>query len=608
MAGKNHTLKIFLLMTAMLAVSILSDASIITKDIAFAEESDIALNNNSSPKISKNIFSLNNEVMTNIELSVRELSLYQKCAQMVMPAVYRGALNPASKDYQKIIELVKDYGVGGIVLFQGNSTDQKNMIWRLQSLSKIPLLVSGDYENGLGMRIDDAVNFPHSMAIGATYNTDFAYQVGNATAIEGRKMGINFNLAPVADVNDNPLNPIINIRAYSQDKKDVSSFVNAFVKGSNDGKMLTSIKHFPGHGNTIVDSHHDLPRITGSKEYLLENELYPFIQAINKGIKTVMIGHLEVPSLDNNAGTPASLSYPIVTQLLKEELGFEGLIITDAIDMRAITRYYSQEEAAVKAVLAGNDIILSPLKPKEVIDAIYNAVNEEIINEARINESVKKILSAKYWLGLLDGNSVSGNPEFDKHKILAQRIADESITLLKNDDNILPLNLSEYSSIANVIVTDGVGGLITEYFGDILKKIRIDLTSSKVTRRSKKRDYDNVKSAALKSDLIIISSFIRVNAQQGPVEISSQQQKLISDFIRSGKKVILISFNNPYLISKFPDIKTYINTYSNTIFSQEAVLKAVLGEIEFKGKLPISIPGTNFKIGDGINFDLTINN
>lgn len=608
MAGKNHTLKIFLLMTAMLAVSIISDASIITNDIALAEESDNTLNNNSSPKISKNIFSLNNEVMNNIELSVRELSLYQKCAQMVMPAVYRGALNPASKDYQKIIELVKDYGVGGIVLFQGNSTDQKNMIWRLQSLSKIPLLVSGDYENGLGMRIDDAVSFPHGMAVGATYNTDYAYQVGNATAIEGRKIGINFNLAPVADVNDNPLNPIINIRAYSQDKKVVSSFVNAFVRGSDDGKMLTSIKHFPGHGNTIVDSHHDLPRITGSKEYLLQNELYPFIQAINKGIKTVMIGHLEVPSLDNNAGTPASLSYPIVTQLLKEELGFEGLIITDAIDMRAITRYYSQEEAAVKAVLAGNDIILSPLKPKEVIDAIYNAVNGGIINESRINESVKKILSAKYWLGLLDGNSVNGNPEFDKQKILAQRIADESITLLKNDDNILPINLSQYSSITNVIVTDGVGGLITEYFGDILKKKRKDLTSSKITRRSKKRDYDNSKSAASKSDLIIISSFIRVNTQQGPVEISSQQQELISDFIKSGKKVILISFNNPYLISKFPDVKTYINTYSNTVFSQEAALKALLGEIEFKGKLPISIPGTNFKIGDGIIFDLTLNN
>ena len=608
MVGKNHTFKIFLLMTTMLAVSIISDASIITNNIAFAEESDNTLNNNSSPKISNSIFSLNNELMNNIELSIRELSLYQKCAQMVMPAVYRGALNPASKDYQKIIELVKDYGVGGIVLFQGNSTDQKNIIWRLQSLSKIPLLVSGDYENGLGMRIDDAVSFPHGMAVGATYNTDYAYQVGNATAIEGRKIGINFNLAPVADVNDNPLNPIINIRAYSQDKKDVSSFVNAFVKGSDDGKMLTSIKHFPGHGNTIVDSHHDLPRISGSKEYLFQNELYPFIQAINKGIKAVMIGHLEVPSLDNNAGTPASLSYPIVTQLLKEELGFEGLIITDAIDMRAITRYYSQEEAAVKAVLAGNDIILSPLKPKEVIDAIYSAVNEGIINESRINESVKKILSAKYWLGLLDGNSINGNPEFDKQKILAQRIADESITLLKNYDNILPLNLSEYSSITNVIVTDGVGGLITEYFGDILKKKRNDLTSSKITRRSKKRDYDSAKSTTLKNDLIIISSFIRVNAQQGPVEISSQQQELISGFIKSGKKVILISFNNPYLISKFPDVKTYINTYSNTIFSQEAVLKALLGEIEFKGKLPISIPGTNFKIGDGIHFDLTLNN
>ncbi|MBS4034067.1 MAG: glycoside hydrolase family 3 C-terminal domain-containing protein [Ignavibacterium sp.] len=608
MVGNNHTLKIFFLMTAILAVSILSDASIITKDIAFAEESDITLNNNIKLEKSKNIFSLNNEVINNIVLSVSELTLYQKCAQMVMPAVYRGALNPASKDYQKIIELVKDYGVGGIVLFQGNSTDQKNLIWRLQSLSKIPLLVSGDYENGLGMRIDDGVSFPHSMAVGATYNADYAYQVGNATAIEGRKIGINFNLAPVADVNDNPLNPIINIRAYSQDKKVVSSFVNAFVRGSDDGKMLTSIKHFPGHGNTIVDSHDDLPRISGSKEYLIQNELYPFIQSIDKGIKALMIGHLEVPSLDNSSRIPATLSYPIVTQLLKEELGFEGLIITDAIDMRAITRYYSQEEAAVKAVLAGNDIILSPLKPKEVIDAIYSAVNEGIINEARINESVKKILSAKYWLGLLDGNSVNGNPEFEKQKNLAQKIADESITLLKNDDNILPLKLSEYSSIANIIVTDGVGGLITEYFGDMLKKRINDLTSSKITRRSKKRDYQNVKSTALKSDLIIISSFIRVNAQQGPVDISSQQQELISGFIKSGKKVILISFNNPYLISEFPDVQTYINTYSNTVFSQEAALKALLGEIEFKGKLPVSIPGTNFIIGDGIIFDLTLNN
>lgn len=604
---KNKSLKIFFIMIAMLAVSIISDASLITHDIIIAEENDTKMNDISSSTNTMNIFSLTDEDKSNLELSFNELTLYQKCAQMVMPAIYRGALNPASKEYQKIIELVRDYGVGGFVMFQGNSKDQATIISRLQILSKIPLLISGDYENGLGMRIDDAVSFPHSMAIGATKNPYFAYQVGKATAIEGRRLGINFNLAPVADVNDNPLNPIINTRAYSQDNKIVSSFVNAFVKGSDEGRMLSAVKHFPGHGNTQVDSHDDLPRINGSREYLLENELYPFVQSIRNNAKGIMIGHLEVPSLDNTGRIPATLSHPIITQLLKEELGFEGLIITDAIDMRAITKYYSQEEAAVKAVIAGNDIILSPLKPKEVIDAIFNAVNEGIIEESRINESVRKIYYAKYWLGLFDQASASDITESSDQEILAQQIADESITLLKNEENLFPVNLNEYKSITNIVVTDGIGGLITEYFGDLLKKQRYDVTSLKLTRRNNKRDYDKIRPVALKSDLIIISSFIRVNANQGPVDISSLQKDFIQNLIDSGKKVILISFNNPYLISKFPTVKSYINTYSNTTFSQQATLKAIIGKIEFKGTLPVSIPETNFNIGDGINYSLTFN-
>jgi beta-N-acetylhexosaminidase len=302
--------------------------------------------------------------------------------------------------------------------------------------------------------------------------------------------------------------------------------------------------------------------------------------------------------------------YPIrlSQNYLKEELGFEGLIITDAIDMRAITKYYSQEEAAVKAVLAGNDILLAPLKPKEVIEAIYNAVIEGVIEESRINESVKKIFFAKYWLGLFEDFSSESITDFENQKLIAKKIADESITLLKNEDNVLPLDLNDYKSITNIAVTDGSGGLITEYFGDLLKTNRYDINSLKITRQSRKRDYDKIKSAALKSDLIIISSFIRVNAGKGPVDISSQQQNFIQSLIDSGNKIILISFNNPYLISKFPNVRTYINTYSNTTFSQEAALKAMLGDIEFKGKLPISIPGTNFNIGDGINFSLTSNN
>lgn len=602
---KKQSSKIFFLMIILLAVSIISDASIITDDIVIAGESIEFMNEVAEPENRQNIFEITERAELSVESFISDLTLKQKCAQLVMPAIYRGALNPSSKEYSKILELVQDFGVGGVVLFQGNSVDQKNMIWRLQSLARMPLLVAGDYENGLGMRIDDAVTFPHSMAVGATKNPDFAYQVGKATAIEGRKIGINFNLAPVADVNDNPMNPIINIRAYSQDNKNVSSFVNAFVKGSDDGKMLTSIKHFPGHGNTMIDSHEDIPRINGSKEYLLQNELYPFIESIGNNVKSIMIGHLEVNSLDSNSKVPASLSYPIITGLLKEELGFEGLIITDAIDMRAITKYYSQEEASVKAVLAGNDIILAPLKPKEAIEAIYNAVLEGVIEESRINESVKKIFFAKYWLGLFEDISSDGDTDSENQKLLAQKIADESITLLKNDENIFPVNLNDYKKITTISVTDGVGGLITEYFSDLVKEKRYDITPYKITRSSKKRDYDKVKENAIKSDLIIVTSFIRVRANAGPVGISQANQEFIQSLIDSGKKVILISFNNPYLISRFPVIKTYINTYSNTTFSQGAALKAMLGEIEFKGKLPVSIPDTDFKIGDGISLSLT---
>ncbi len=372
--------------------------------------------------------------------------------------------------------------------------------------------------------------------------------------------------------------------------------------------MLTSVKHFPGHGNTTIDSHEDLPKINGSKEYLLENELFPFIEAINNGVKSVMIGHLEVPSLDSEERMPASLSYKIITKLLKEELGFEGLIISDAFDMEGVTKYFSQQEIAVKSVLAGNDILLAPLKPLDVIQAIYSAVNDGKISESRIDESVRKILIAKYWLAQgSDTFNVNNSEEFNDQELLAQKIADESITLLKNDDNFFPVKLNEYSSIINIAVTDGIGGLITEYFGDLLKRKRYDISSLKLTRKSRKRDYDNAMRSALKSDLIIISSYIRVRTNKEQAEYEIAQQEFIQSLIDSEKKVILISFNNPYLASKFPNVKTYINTYSNSQFSQQAVFKAMLGEIEFKGKLPVSIPGTGFNIGDGINYSLTFN-
>ncbi|MFO7525583.1 MAG: glycoside hydrolase family 3 N-terminal domain-containing protein [Ignavibacteriaceae bacterium] len=592
-------------MSVFLLLSILTEADIYTNDSLFAEET---MDETSLLPDTQNLFELTINDIEEIENQLDELTLYEKCAQMVVPAVYRGFLNPKSKEYKKIVELVRDHGIGGIVLFQGNAKEQSDMIKHLQKNAKVPLLISGDYENGLGMRMDDAIKFPHNMALGATNNSEFAYQVGRTTAIEGKKLGINFNLAPVADINDNPLNPIINIRAYSQDKKTVSAFVRAFIKGSDESRVLTSVKHFPGHGNTITDSHEDLPKINGSKQYLFENELYPFIEAINSGVKSIMIGHLEVPSLENEMKIPASLSYNIITKLLREELGFDGLIISDAFDMLGVTKYFSQEEIAVKSVLAGNDIILAPLKPLDAINYIYSAVNDGKISEERIEFSVRKILAAKKWIASgYTSFSISNSEIQNEQQLLAQKIADESITLIKNNEDIFPVRLNEYNTITNIAISDGAGGLITEYFGDLLKAKRYDISSIKLTRKSTKRDYENAKSSALKSDVVIISSYILVSTNPENEEIETIQQEFIQSLIDINRKVIFISFNNPYLLSKFPEVKTYINTYSNSQYSQQAALKTLVGDIEFRGKLPVTIPGTGFNIGYGIMTKLSIN-
>lgn len=591
--------RITLWLIAFFTLSVLTEADIYNHINLFSQTQ---LTENKVVFSVQHLFELNDDDMAEIEKKLSSMSLYEKCAQMVMPAVYRGYLNPRSREYKKIVELVKDHGVGGIVLFQGGKQEQSEFIKTMQRLSDIPLLVSGDYENGLGMRIDDAVAFPHNMAVGATFNPEFAFHIARTTAIEAKKMGINFNLAPVADVNDNPLNPIINIRAYSQDKNTVADFVSSFIKGSHEMHMLTSVKHFPGHGNTIIDSHEDIPVITGTKEYLLKNELVPFIEAIQNGVKSVMIGHLAVPSLESDKSLPATLSYNIVTKLLKEEIGFGGIIITDALDMQAVIKYFSPEEIAVKSVLAGNDILLAPVKPDETIEYIYNAVDKGIISESRIDESVRKILSAKKWIRTpLSKVSFVNNAELFDQTLLAQKIAEESVTLVKNDENILPMNLEDYPLVTNIAITDGSGGLITEYFGDLVKRKKYDASTLKLTKNSRKKDYDNAFSSALTSDLVIISSYIRVSVYKSPIEIPALQTEFINSVVNSGKKIIFISFNNPYILSEFPQLKTYINTYSNSRFSQDAVFKAMNGKSGFRGKLPVSINGTIFNPGDGIS-------
>ncbi len=400
-----------------------------------SEVEDISSNNSSK---SENVFNLSSEDEEWVTNTLESMTLYDKCAQIFMPAVFGKSLNQSSKEFKFALEMVQVHGIGGIVVSTGNVEETASVINELQKNSKIPLLVGADFENGLGMRMNATNTFPHSMAVGSTNKTEFAYQTGKATAIEALLLGVNFNFAPVADINNNPENPVINLRSYSEDKNLVTEFCKAYVKGSIEGGVIASAKHFPGHGNTRIDSHNDLPVIGGTKNYLYENELKPFIELIENNIHSIMIGHLNVPAFEPNTDLPSSLSYNIITKLLKEKLGFNGLIITDALDMKAVTKFYSNSEACIKAFKAGNDILLMPPSIRDGITAIYEAVKKGEITESRLNESVRKILSAKRWLKLdkekFANKNLPRRIRIEEHYKLSYSIAEESIVAFNIDE------------------------------------------------------------------------------------------------------------------------------------------------------------------------------
>ncbi|NNG27862.1 MAG: serine hydrolase [Ignavibacteriaceae bacterium] len=557
------------------------------------------------------VFKLTEKEKEWIETKLSEMTLYEKCAQMIMPAVYRNDLDPSSNGYKEISSLVREQKIGGLILYQGGIVEQAKFINDMQRISDIPLLIASDFERGLGQRIDNATEFPHAMALGSANNVSYAYEMGKAISIECRLLGVHWNFAPVADINNNPLNPIINIRAYSENKYEVAKFIEAFINGAKEERSLTTIKHFPGHGNTTIDSHRDLPQINGSKDFLLKNELYPFTKAIGSKVHSVMVGHLDVPSLEPVKGIPATLSKSIVDHLLKKELGFDGLIVTDAMIMEAITKYYSTEEAVVLAVKAGNDVILSPPDDETAITALSLAVYSGEISINRIDESVRKILAAKRWLRIeqnkfSDIDKIKQSVTIKGHKNLAKEIAENSITLLKNDDGLLPLNLNEHKNIYCVTLTDGIGTEKENYFQNIFEDRVGEINSVLLTKKSKRWEYNNLLKEIKDFDLIILSTFLDVKTYQGPINLAAEQTDFITGVLRSGIPTVLISFKNPYLLYLFPESSTYLNSFSHSRVSQKAMLRAILGEIDVKGTLPITIPETEIAFRNGLKLQKSL--
>lgn len=545
-----------------------------------------------------------------VKTKLSEMTLREKIAQMIVTNSFGLRLDKSDKEYKRLQDLVLNKKVGGVIFFKGNSIEEAELINELQSMSQTPLLISADFERGTKMRLDDGSLFPSNMGIGATRNPELAYKMGLQIAKECKAMGIHQNYSPVMDVNNNPLNPIINVRAFGEDPELVSTMGDAMIKGLQDGNIIATAKHFPGHGDTDIDSHNDLPVINFGTDRLDKTELVPFKSAINSGVMSVMIAHLAFPELEKDASVPASLSKNIVDGVLINKLGFKGLIVTDALNMQGITKHFSTEQVALMCVNAGIDLILMPQGEELTISTIENAVNSGAISVERIDASVTKILNAKNWLKLFDNklvdvSKVSEVVNNSDAQNLSQLIADESITLVKNDGKLLPFKKENKTEKLMVVsMNNGNDKANSDFFAsEFYNHSKEHFGSLTVYDVMGDFNYgDSIINNAVNNnyETILIPVYAKVKIMTGTVGLPQSQLDLINTLVAKGKKVIVVSFGNPYLIQGFTGINSYVCAYGDSESSIRAGIKALLGEINFKGKLPVTITN-EFKFGTGLN-------
>ncbi len=551
--------------------------------------------------------SLESNLDKNIYYSIKDwenLTLREKIAQMIMVRV-RGDYYSSDNNYRKSLKkwLTKD-GVGGIISFGGSIHGSYYNIQQFQNWSKFPLLVAADYERGLGQWMKGGTLFPSNMALAATGDSSLAYAQGKITAIEARALGVHITFSPVMDINNNPNNPIINFRSYSDNPQTVSKFGVQFIKGVQENGLIACAKHFPGHGNTETDSHTTLPSIEGDKQSLMNMEVEPFKRSIEADVKMIMVGHISLPGLDDS-GLPASHSNIISTQLLRNELGFKGLIISDGLEMGSLTKSSWSGESAIRAVEAGIDILLLPIDVKETILSIEKAVKSGRISEQRINDSVKKIWKMKYDQGVLSGNT---QPKFSEleHKIGTYKnrsksleVAKKSITIVKDENSLLPLKVEKIDSLAHIIFSldDNAKSYLKSFSRDIIKThghVKEVYINNPITELGAKDLINQIKGV----DNIVASMVVRIRMDKGIATIDSTHSLMLSKLSKLGIPIITFSFGSPYLPS-YHNLETYVCVYGYGSVSMIAASNALWGRSQVNGKLPIDL-SPKLKIGTGI--------
>ena len=543
---------------------------------------------------------------------LKKLSLREKIAQMMIYRMHLKYESVTPEKWEEITNLVAGDGIGGIHLWSGDGSSSIAIMNEVQKRSKVPIIFDADIERGFGQRFPSGTDFPPMMAITATGNPKNAYDVGRIVATESRAAGVHWNLSPVVDVNNNPLNPIINTRSFSEDPDIVGEFSIEYAKGLQDHGMIATAKHFPGHGDTQTDSHSSLAMIPSDSSRLWSVELKPFMAMAEADIDVVMVAHVHAPDYQPEADDPATLSSFWVTDILKKRLGFDGAIITDAMGMGGITKNYSDEYAIVKAVQAGCHIIIQNYDITGSINAIEKAVLANDIPEEQINSSALKMLELKQKVGLNINPYTSldymmENISTKENMETATRIASESVTLVKDKKNLLPLNAIGKDSLYIIDIYDqeykhSRSAVTTKIIAE-----RLPVRSIQIDESDKKPVLDVIIKSIPKNSQILINAFVSPKEWKDRIFFPDNETYFVRELIKKSDRIILASLGTPYLLQDFPEVSTYLCAYKGSYLMQSALVDALLGLKNISGHLPISIPGL-YEIGSGIYKEMKVQN
>ena len=531
-----------------------------------------------------------------VDSIMKSLTPQERIGQLIWVSAYS---NRGPEHRADILKTIKDWNIGGLVFFQGDPVTQVKLMNEYQNASKVPLMGAIDAEWGLGMRLDSTISFPFQMALGAVQDDDLIYEMGKEVAHQIKRVGLHLNFAPVADVNNNPNNPVINYRSFGEDKYKVAEKSIAYMQGMQDGGLITTAKHFPGHGDTSTDSHYDLPQINHSRERLNDLELYPFKKLINAGINGMMVAHLNIPALDPS-GVPSTLSKAIINDLLKDQLGFEGLIVTDAMEMKGVTKGNSPGIVDKQAVLAGNDVLEIVQDVSKAITEIKKAVDKGIISQKTIDARVRKILAAKQWVKLnkyepLPISNLLQDINNPHALLLERKLTEASLTVLKNEADLLPLKHLDTLKIMSVSIGADKKSTFQKTL-DLYTKVDHFTLSMKASQK----EMEAIKKELPNYNLVIVGVHDDTPRPRNTIKFSEPVKSFIQTL--PFNKTVVAYFKNPYSIDKLNNLenaKGLIVSYQDGESAQDLSAQLIFGGVGANGQLPVGI-GKKFKAGDGL--------